>query len=115
MMNDPDDGRVPIRLGQPQAGDIVLVEDGIGAPPGATLGSFRLAQRTPWHQPGCACCVPRTPVAEALNRLFLARARGEVAWFSAVAVVASSAGIEVLRAAMTEDRVVAARFRLIDD
>ena len=62
----------------------------------------------------CRCCVPRGPVAEALGRLFLARARGEVAWFHSIAVIATPAGEAAVRAALAGDQVAAGRFRLAE-
>jgi hypothetical protein len=51
-------------------------------------------------------------VAQALGRLFLARARAEVPWFhSVVAVTRSAAGAGAVQAALTADVVTAARFR----
>ncbi len=85
-----------------------------GAAGGRPVARFRLAPGLAGHAPGCACCVPRGPVAEALGRLFLARARGEVAWFRSVAVLASLAGEAAVRAALAEDQVSAGRFRLAE-
>jgi len=52
-------------------------------------------------------------VAEALARLFLARARGEVPWFcSVVAVTIGAPGRDAVHAALQGDVVTAARFRL---
>jgi hypothetical protein len=52
-------------------------------------------------------------VAEALGRLFLARARAEAAFFNGVvAVVATPAGEASVRAALAEDQLSAGRFRL---
>ncbi|MDE8347216.1 MAG: hypothetical protein POH28_13745, partial [Acidocella sp.] len=61
-----------------------------------------------------ACCAPRGAAAEALSRLFLARARGEVALFSRVVVMASAAGVALVRAALAHDAVTRARFREAD-
>jgi hypothetical protein len=64
---------------------------------------------------GCACCTPRGPVAEALGRLFLARTRGDGAFFrSVVAVVTTSGGRTAVRAALAQDQVCAGRFRLAE-
>jgi hypothetical protein len=52
-------------------------------------------------------------VADALARLFLARARGEVGLFGAVlAVPAGAAGAAAIRAVLDTDQVAASRFRL---
>jgi len=52
--------------------------------------------------------------AEALGRLFLARARGEVAGFRSIAVIATPAGEAAVRAALAGDQVSAGRFRLTE-
>ncbi len=68
------------------------------------------------HPLGCACCLPRGPVAVALGRLFLARARGEAPLFDTViAVTRGAAGAAAVRAALTDDVVTRARFRLAPD
>ncbi len=63
------------------------------------------------HDAGCACCMARTPAAQALSRLFMQRARGEVAFFRRVLVDGHDAEAAV-RAALASDPVAAARFRL---
>ena len=112
MVNEHPDGRLPVRFGQPRPGEAALIE-GVGAAPvGRAVAHFRLSPARRGHVPGCACCVPRDPAAEALARLFIARARSEVAWFDAIAVVATPAGIAAVRAALQQDQVCASRFRL---
>ncbi len=111
-MNQTADERVPVRFGAPAADEAVLIEGVAGAPTGRAVAWFRLAPGLAGHFPGCACCVPRGPVAEALGRLFLARARGEVAWFRAVAVLATPAGEAAVRAALAGDQIAAARYFL---
>lgn len=64
------------------------------------------------HDAGCACCVWRSPAAETLARLFLQRARGEVAFFSRVLAVGGSVAEHAIRTAVQSDPVAAARFRL---
>jgi hypothetical protein len=113
-MNCPADDRVLVHFAAPSAGDAVLIEGESAAPAGRPVQCFRLSPGLAGHAPGCACCVPRGPVAEALSRLFLARARGEVAWFHAVAVHASPAGQAAVRAALATDQVAAGRFRLAE-
>jgi hypothetical protein len=131
-MMDVDDGRIGVRFGAAEdAGpeDALLIESvapGAGEAPGdhvvpsagaaptdrPALASFILPVRVATHPLGCACCTPRGPVAEALGRLFLARARGELPWFrSVVAVTCSAAGADAVRAALTADVVTTARFR----
>lgn len=111
-MNDPPNDRVPVGFGPPQPGEALLVEGEAAAPSGHAVARFRLAPGLAGHPLGCACCTPRSPVAQALGQLFLARARGEVAWFRSVAVVATPAGEAAVRAALARDQVSAGRFRL---
>jgi hypothetical protein len=62
------------------------------------------------HAFGCTCCLPRTAAAQALGQLFLARARGEMGFFRRV--IAAPEDAASVRAAVTDDVLVAARFRL---
>ena len=62
------------------------------------------------HAPGCACCLPRPPVAAALGGLFLARARGEVPFFRRVVVVVAD-DVQI-RTEIAGDPLVSGRFRL---
>ncbi len=112
MMNGDADERIPVRFGLPEADEAVLLEAGLASPAGHPVARFRLPLRREGHPWACACCVPRGPVAEALGWLFLARARGEIAWFSSVAVVATREGEAAVRAALADDQVSAARYRL---
>lgn len=94
------DARVPVAFGplsEAGDGDAVLA------------GPFGPA---PGHSAGCACCAPRAPAAEALSRLFTQRARGEVAFFRRVLVVADEADASAVRTALASDPVASARFRL---
>jgi hypothetical protein len=113
MSHDTDD-RVTVRFGSPEAGEAALVEGDAPAPSGQPTARFHLKSGLAGHVPGCACCVQRGPAAEALGRLFLARARGEVAWFRTVAVLATPAGEAAVRAEVARDQVSAGRFRLAD-
>jgi len=90
------DPRIPVFVGDPaQAGpgDAVVREGGGEAP---------------LHGVGCACCAPRPALARALARLFMARARGEAAYFQRVIVSGDAAAVA---AAIAADPVSAARFR----
>jgi hypothetical protein len=113
-MVESSDDRVPVRFGSGDAAgpDAALLVEGDAAPFGHAVARFKLAPGLLGHPFGCACCVPRGPVAESLGRLFLARARGEVAFFRSVVVVATPAGEAAVRAALAEDQVSAGRFRL---
>ncbi|MGI3778768.1 MAG: hypothetical protein ACRYGC_15875 [Janthinobacterium lividum] len=105
------DGRIPVVIGGAAGeGDAVLVE-GDGALPAGAAARFTLAAGG--HAIGCACCVPRSDAGRALGRLFLARARGEVAAFARVVVVAASEeGRAAVEAAVGGDVVASARFRM---
>ncbi len=113
-MVDADDARIGVRFGAAQdAGpnDALLIEGDTPADRPA-VARFSLPVRNAAHPFGCLCCAPRGPVAEALGRLFLARARGELPWFrSVVAVTRSAAGADAVRAALVGDVVTTARFR----
>ena len=115
------DARVKLRIGTADAAgprDALLIEGEADAPEGITHARFTLPNSSTLtqgtaHPSGCACCVPRGPVAEALSQLFLQRVRGEVAYFSEiVAVPGSPDGEAAIRAALQTDPVIAARFRL---
>lgn len=112
------DARIPLRLlDVPDAppGAVVLAEDGAGLPPApARVEPFAapvLAAAA--HPAGCLCCQPRSSVALALDRLFQARLRGQLPWFDGVvAVTRSAAGRAAILAALEQDSVTTARFRL---
>ena len=107
------DARLPVRFGTPdQAGPeaALLIEGDVPAPSGVLAARFVLAQGG--HSAGCACCAPRGPAAEALRRLFLTRARGGQLFREVVAVVRGQAGEAAVRAALSDDLLASARFRL---
>jgi hypothetical protein len=65
------------------------------------------------HMAGCTCCVSRSPVAEALGRLFRARAVGEVPFFTRLGVVPAGPASEAsIRQALETDGLASACFRL---
>jgi hypothetical protein len=113
------DARIPVRFADaaPVAADAAwLIQGDAAAPPGAAVARFVLPDRLPSHPTDCACCVPRGPVAEALTRLFLARARGEAAFFrQVIAVPADAAGRSAISAALRDDPMLAGRFRLASE
>ena len=77
----------------------------------AALASFDAF--APGHAGGCACCGGRSPAAAALDRLFQARVRGACPWFERVVALAETpAARDAVVAALREDAVTAARFRL---
>jgi len=105
------DARVPVRFGVIDPEAVALVADGLPDPPARAVWRFTPERASLGHVPGCACCAPRGAAAEALRRLFLARARGEVAFFSSVSVFAAPATEALIRDLLRDDPMVAAWFR----
>jgi len=107
------DARIPVTIGgghPPAPTTALLIEGDATAPGPQPVARFVLPEGG--HPAGCACCTPRGPVAEALGRLFLARARGECPWFNeVVALVNSEAGRQAVRKALQDDPLISARFR----
>ncbi|MBX9750797.1 MAG: hypothetical protein K5Q68_14515 [Roseococcus sp.] len=64
------------------------------------------------HAVACACCQGRSPAAQALDRLFQARVRGQSAWFDRVLVLDEDGAGAAIAAALREDPLALARFRL---
>lgn len=112
------DARIPVHFAAFAEGaraSAWLVQDDAVAPDGALMVRFSLPASALDHPQGCACCLPRGPVAEALGRLFLARARGEVAFFRDVRVITQNdAGEAAVREALAYDPVLSARYRLVE-
>jgi hypothetical protein len=99
-----NDTRIPVRLGTAaSAGPRSHVLSAADLPKPSAL------QR---HTFGCTCCAPRTGLARALARLFLALVRGEVPFFEEIIVVGDF-DADALAAAIAEDVVAAARFRMM--
>ncbi len=106
------DARVPVRFGVADPEAAALIEVGLPDQPACTIMRFEAVVAVPASHPaGCACCTPRGPMTEALRRLFLARAKGEVPFFRDVRVFASPAAEPALRAALRDDGMLAAWFR----
>ncbi|WP_323992295.1 hypothetical protein [Nguyenibacter sp. L1] len=63
------------------------------------------------HGAGCACCLPGGGLSAALADLFRARVTGQSRWFDRVVAVVPAALREGMRQELTENRIVAARFR----
>jgi hypothetical protein len=101
------DARIPVffaAASEEMAGVAWLVED-------AAVAGW--ASDAAGHGAGCACCVARSPVADALGRLFRARAVGEVPFFTRLGVVpAGAAGEASVRQALTTDGLASACFRV---
>lgn len=104
------DARIPVWLGaleEAGEGDALLFE---GAPGGAAGESFEAT-----HAVGCECCGPRSPAAVALDRLFQRRVRGEMDFFRrVVAVTRTVEGAMAVWAAVRNDPVASARYRLAE-
>jgi hypothetical protein len=112
------DARIPVTLAVPGSADgaqdtALLVEAGLPAPAGAFTERFDpAAHGVGCADPGCVGCAPRAPAALALDRMFLARARGQAPFFRSVVVVSLPARHEALAAMLRDDAVVSARFRM---
>ncbi len=107
------DGRIPLAFVDhvaPAKGEAVLVVGERAVPPDASVERFGRAAAG-GHVPGCPCCHPRSPVAAALNRLFLAHAKGSREPVSRVLVLASAEGRRAVLAAIETDVMLRARFR----
>lgn len=109
------DDRIPVRFAPPRPGGpapgVALVVDATALAPRGNPLVERMAPERPGHSAACPCCAPRASLATALHRLFLKRARGEVAWFDRVEVrTTRTNATEVLA-----DPLVAARFRLAEE
>lgn len=89
----------------------VLVEDGVTPPDGRVAEQFMPGDEY-GHAPGCACCGSRSPAAFALDRLFLARVRGEIPFFTQVlAATVTERGALALSVALADDPIVPMRYR----
>lgn len=118
------DGRIPITVVSDEAGLAAALAAGAPAavlaetPPERTPFAVAVAVASfdavlPSHAAACACCGGRAPAAAALDRLFQARVRGQCDWFERVVAVARTAAArQVVMAALRDDPLTAARFRL---
>jgi hypothetical protein len=101
------DARIPVFFASAPVeaeGVAWLVEDAAVAPWDSRDGG---------HIAGCGCCVARSLVAEALGRLFRARAVGEVPFFTRLGVVPASPGGEAaVRQALATDGLASACYRV---
>ncbi len=115
------DARIPVTFAAAATagrGDALLIEGATAAPPGVPVARFPVAGfagRGRGHLAGCACCAPRGKVAEALHRLFLARARGETGFTTRLVVSAGREGEEAVRQALAGDAFLAGRYRLAEE
>jgi len=108
------DTRIPVVFGQqPDANDMVLLEEGLGAPAAGRIQRFTTAM--PGHLLGCSCCVARSPAATALAAVFRARATGTVPYFTRLLIQATPAGRLDIEVALAQDALCRARFRLVGE
>jgi hypothetical protein len=111
------DARIPLRFGTvaslAEAGATALL---VEAPPEPLPpGAVAQVSFTPGsvHARACSCCGGRSAAAAALDRLFQARVRGQCGWFDQVlAIVETPDAAEEVAAALREDALTTARFRL---
>jgi hypothetical protein len=111
------DARIPVHILAPESlaealtadpDAAALVEAGVALPEGALAESFP----APPHPVGCTCCIARSVAAAAFDRLFLARVKGEVRFFTRVVAASSTAeGAAAIAAALADDPVVPMRYR----
>jgi hypothetical protein len=114
-MNFPLDARVPLIIGTmaiagPQ--DLLLLEGEPWDLDGRAAVFFDVDSG---HAPGCGCCGPRGAAGRALARALHGRARGDLPFFRrVVAVVVTQAGRAQVEAAVRDDPVASACFRLVE-
>lgn len=115
-MTQGADDRIGVVIGPATSAgpdDALLLPAGVAAATGAgVVVSLPAGAAGIVHARGCACCLPRGALAETLGRLFLARARGEVAAFRRLVAPLEGEAAAALSEALVSDRLLAARFRL---
>lgn len=105
------DARVPVIFGaiaDARHDDALLIEGDVPAPEGHVVVRL-MANATPAHLAGCVCCVPRSAAGSALAGLFLARGRGDVAYFRRVLAVTQDQ--EAIIEAIENDMLASGWFR----
>lgn len=83
-----------------------------GPLPAGAVSAVSFEAEVAAHAVACACCQGRSPAAQALDRLFQARVRGQSGWFDRVLVLDEDGAGAAVRAALSEDALASARFRL---
>jgi hypothetical protein len=106
------DARIPVVFGEladARAEDALLIDGDETAPEGRIV--VRITQNaTPAHATGCVCCVPRSAAGSALAGLFLARGRGDIAYFRRVFAVTPNPAAII--AAIDDDNLASGWFRI---
>jgi hypothetical protein len=107
------DARVPVVFGEVSdllADDALVLDNDMAAPEGHSF--VRLgAGESDAHAARCVCCVPRSAAGSALAGLFLARGRGDIAFFRRVLVVTKEP--HAIEAALVDDLLAAGWFRVV--
>lgn len=113
------DARIPVTILPDLAGALAQGRPAAvvsAAPPGplpaGAIAAVSFEAGVTSHMAACACCQGRSPAAQALDRLFQARVRGQSGWFERVLVLDADGAGAAMRAALVEDALAAARFRL---
>ncbi|MCK8784571.1 hypothetical protein M0638_09275 [Roseomonas sp. NAR14] len=119
------DARIPVQI----VADRAALLDALRAHPGAAIladapldpapaGAATLLVLDPAppaglpHPAACACCTGRGPAATALDRLFQARVRGQVPWFTRVLALLPDAEAQAaVDLALYMDPLASSRFR----
>jgi hypothetical protein len=107
------DARVPVLFGSVEDArpdDALLIDGDAEAPAGHVVARLS-GDGSAAHVAGCVCCVPRSAAGSALAGLFLARGRGEVAFFRRVMVVTGDRG--AIMEAVAGDVLASGWFRLV--
>ena len=116
------DGRIPVSVVADQAalaasltarpGAALLTGQPVPSLPPGAVALGELAAALSVHPAACACCAGRPPMAQALDRLFLARVKGQAKWFDrVVALLPDEAARQALASALRDDAVTASRYR----
>lgn len=108
----PDEAELAAALAGGRPAALLMEAPPVEKPAGAVaLASFDMSG--PVHAASCTCCVSRGPAALALDRLFQARVHGGCGWFErVVALVENDAARAEVGAALRDDALTAARFRV---
>ena len=113
------DARLPLRFGPLESwspGEAVLFdEDRFDGDRGGAEPAAWFTPDAPEHVAGCVCCGARSGAARALSELFRRRAVAAGPAFRGVLAVVGPEGEAAVRAALVEDGVIAARYRLMRD
>jgi hypothetical protein len=115
-MKNASDMRIPVFFGAETAEPDTawLVETGRQPPVPGHTEYFALPPANFGHIAGCSCCAPRGPAADALARLFRARATGAAPLFKRVIIFASPAGEAAIRDAIAGDILATSRYFIPD-